>query len=149
MVARLSRDEKLRVVSGADFWRTSALDEHGIPSVMLTDGPHGLRKQLGAGDHVGLSNSAPATCFPTAVTLGSSWDLELIEEVGAALGRETRAEEVGVLLGPGPQPQAPPGRGPQLRVLLRGPAAVRAGRRGAGARHPVARASVPARSTSW
>ena len=101
VVARLSRDEKLRVVSGADFWRTSALDEHGIPSVMLTDGPHGLRKQLGAGDHVGLSNSAPATCFPTAVTLGSSWDLELIEEVGAALGRETRAEEVGVLLGPG------------------------------------------------
>ena len=101
LVTRLSRDEKLRVVSGADFWRTSALDEHGIPSVMLTDGPHGLRKQLGAGDHVGLSNSVPATCFPTAVTLGSSWDLELIEEVGAALGRETRAEEVGVLLGPG------------------------------------------------
>ena len=101
VVARLSREEKLRVVSGADFWNTTALDEHGLPSVMLTDGPHGLRKQLGAGDHVGLSNSAPATCFPTAVTLGSSWDVELIEEVGAALGRETRAEEVGVLLGPG------------------------------------------------
>ena len=101
MVARLSREDKLRTVSGADFWHTSALPEHGVPSIMLTDGPHGLRKQQGAGDHVGLSDAAPATCFPTAVTLGSSWDVELVEEVGRALGRETRAADVGVLLGPG------------------------------------------------
>ena len=101
VVARLTREEKLRTVSGADFWHTSALDEQGVPSIMVTDGPNGLRKQAGSGDHVGLSNSVPATCFPTAVTLGSSWDLELVEEVGRALGRETRAEDVGVLLGPG------------------------------------------------
>jgi len=101
VVARLTREEKLRTVSGADFWHTTALPEHGVRSVTLTDGPHGLRKQLGSGDHVGLTNSLPATCFPTAVTLGSSWDVELIEEVGRALGRETRTEDVGVLLGPG------------------------------------------------
>ena len=100
-VARLTREEKLRLVSGADFWRTAALEEHGIASVMLTDGPHGLRKQRGSGDHVGLSDSEPATCFPTAVTLGSSWDVALVEAVGAALGREARAQDVGVLLGPG------------------------------------------------
>lgn len=101
VVARLSREDKLRTVSGADFWHTSALDEHGVRSITLTDGPHGLRKQLGSGDHVGLADSAPATCFPTAVTLGSSWDVDLVEEVGRALGREARAEDVGVLLGPG------------------------------------------------
>ncbi len=101
IVARLSREEKVRLVSGADFWHTEALAQHGVPPVMLTDGPHGLRKQAGPSDHVGLADSVPATCFPPAVTLGSSWDPELVEEIGRALGRESRAEEVGVLLGPG------------------------------------------------
>ena len=72
VVARLSREDKLRIVSGADFWHTSALDEHGVRSITLTDGPHGLRKQRGSGDHVGLADSVPATCFPTAVALGST-----------------------------------------------------------------------------
>ncbi len=68
---------------------------------MLTDGPHGLRKQLDSGDTVDLSSSVPATCFPTAAALGSTWDAALLEEIGAALGREARAEDVSVLLGPG------------------------------------------------
>jgi beta-glucosidase len=101
VVGRLSTEQKVRLLSGEDFWHTKALDAEGVPSTMLTDGPHGLRKQAGPGDHVGLSDSVPATCFPPAVTLGSTWDVDLVEEVGAALGRETRAEDVGVLLGPG------------------------------------------------
>ena len=99
VVARLSRAEKITLISGADFWHTES--SGGVPSFMLTDGPHGLRKQIGSSDHVGLSDSVPATCFPPAAGLGATWDLDLLEEVGAALGRETRGEDVGVLLGPG------------------------------------------------
>jgi beta-glucosidase len=99
VVARLSRAQKIALVSGADFWHTESLP--GVPAFMLTDGPHGLRKQAGSSDHVGLSDSVPATCFPPAVGLGATWDVDLLEEVGAALGRETRGEDVGVLLGPG------------------------------------------------
>ena len=101
IVSRLSTDEKIRLVSGRDAWTTEALDEHGVPSIMLTDGPHGVRKQKGSTDHLGLNESVPATCFPPAVTLGSTWEPALIEEVGAALGRECRANDVAVLLGPG------------------------------------------------
>jgi beta-glucosidase len=68
---------------------------------MLTDGPHGLRKQAGDADHVGLHDAVPATCFPVAATLACTWDPDLLEEVGAALGREARAQDVAVLLGPG------------------------------------------------
>ncbi|MDN4476424.1 glycoside hydrolase family 3 C-terminal domain-containing protein [Demequina sp. SYSU T00192] len=101
IVSTLSTDDKIRLVSGRDAWTTEPVDEHGVPSIMLTDGPHGVRKQVVATDHIGINNAAPATCFPTAVTLGSTWDPELIEEVGAALGRESRANDVAVLLGPG------------------------------------------------
>jgi beta-glucosidase len=73
----------------------------GIPSIYLTDGPHGVRKQSQGGDHLGIGDSVPATCFPPAVALGSSWDAELLERVGRALGEEAKAEGVGVLLGPG------------------------------------------------
>ena len=68
---------------------------------MVSDGPHGLRKQPEGGDHVGISGSVPATCFPTACALGSSWDPQLVQRVGAALGREARAYGVAVVLGPG------------------------------------------------
>ena len=80
----LSIEEKASLTSGESFWRTTAVGD--IPSVMLTDGPHGLRKQREGGDHLGLGDSVPATCFPPAVALGSSWDVELAERVGAALG---------------------------------------------------------------
>ena len=101
IVERLTLDEKLAVVSGADFWSTASLPDKGVLSIVLTDGPHGLRKQTGGTDHIGLQDAVPATCFPPAVGLGATWDPVLLEQVGAALGRETRAADVAVLLGPG------------------------------------------------
>ncbi|MGB3356231.1 MAG: glycoside hydrolase family 3 C-terminal domain-containing protein [Mycobacterium sp.] len=100
-LAGLSLAEKASLTSGANFWWTKPLEQIGIPSMMLTDGPHGLRKQREGGDHLGLGDSVPATCFPPAVGLGSSWDVELVTRVGRALGVEASIESVGVLLGPG------------------------------------------------
>ncbi|MFI7597861.1 glycoside hydrolase family 3 C-terminal domain-containing protein [Actinoplanes sp. NPDC049681] len=97
----LTLEEKAALLDGADFWRTQGIDRLGIPSVMVTDGPHGLRKQAGDSDHVGLNDSVPATCFPPAAGLASTWDTDLLTRIGEALGRECRAEEVAVLLGPG------------------------------------------------
>ncbi|MGY1840585.1 MULTISPECIES: glycoside hydrolase family 3 C-terminal domain-containing protein [unclassified Modestobacter] len=101
LLAQLTLEEKASLCSGSDFWHTQPVERLGIPAVMVTDGPHGLRKQAGSADHVGLNASVPATCFPTAAALGSSWDPQLLQRVGAALGTETRAEQVAVLLGPG------------------------------------------------
>ncbi|WP_426625790.1 glycoside hydrolase family 3 C-terminal domain-containing protein [Leifsonia sp. McL0607] len=107
MVDRLSRaselsvEEKASLTSGRSFWETEPVDRVGISSLYLTDGPHGVRKQAQGGDHLGIGDSVPATCFPPAVALGSSWDAELLERVGASLGEEAKAEGVGVLLGPG------------------------------------------------
>lgn len=100
-VADLTLEEKASLTSGLNFWHTKPVERVGIPSIMMTDGPHGLRKQAGAGDHLGLGSSVPATCFPPAVGLGSSWDVELVDRVGRALGVETSIEDVAVLLGPG------------------------------------------------
>jgi beta-glucosidase len=86
---------------GSDFWHTAPVARLGIPAIMVSDGPHGLRKQPDEADHVGISGSVPATCFPTACALGSSWDPQLVQRVGEALGREARAQEVAVVLGPG------------------------------------------------
>ncbi len=97
----LTLEEKASLTSGADFWTTKAVDRVGIASIMMTDGPHGLRKQAGGTDHLGLASSVPATCFPPAVGLGSSWDTALIERVGAAIGVEAAIEDVAVVLGPG------------------------------------------------
>jgi beta-glucosidase len=100
-VADLTLEEKASLTSGADFWTTKSIDRLGIPSIMMTDGPHGLRKQSGATDHLGLASSVPATCFPPAVGLSASFDPELAERVGAALGLESAIEDVAVILGPG------------------------------------------------
>ncbi|MFJ4173118.1 glycoside hydrolase family 3 C-terminal domain-containing protein [Microbacterium sp. NPDC089696] len=97
----LTLEEKASLTSGADFWTTKALDRVGLPSIMMTDGPHGLRKQAGGTDHLGLASSVPATCFPPAVGIGSSFDPELLERVGAAIGVEAAIEDVAVVLGPG------------------------------------------------
>ena len=99
IVASLDKAHKIRLLSGSDFWHTESAP--GAERVMVTDGPHGLRKQDGNSDNVGLSHSVAATCFPTASALGSTWDRDLVREVGEALGRECRAEDVAVLLGPG------------------------------------------------
>lgn len=101
LLAELTLEEKADLLDGADFWRTQGIERLGIPGVMVTDGPHGLRKQPEGGDHLGLSGSVPATCFPPAAGLASSWDTDLVTRVGEALGAETRAENVAVLLGPG------------------------------------------------
>lgn len=100
VVAELTLAEKASLCQGSGFWHTQAIERLGIPRVMVTDGPHGLRKARDA-DHVGLSDSVPATCFPTAAALASSFDVDLLYRVGEALGRECRAEDVAVLLGPG------------------------------------------------
>lgn len=101
IVAELTLEEKAALTSGASFWTTQGVERAGIPSIVLTDGPHGVRLQKGSADHLGIGDSVPATCFPPAVALGSTFDPELLERVGTALGEEARAEGVGVLLGPG------------------------------------------------
>jgi len=97
----LTLHEKAALVAGGTFWETRVIESAGIPSVMMTDGPHGLRKQADGGDHLGLGESVPATCFPPAAGIASSFNPELLERVGRALGAECRAEGVSVLLGPG------------------------------------------------
>ena len=101
LVAAMTRDEKAALCSGQGFWRLQGNERLGLPSVMVTDGPHGLRKQAASQDHVGLNASVPATCFPTASALASTWNTDLLRQVGEALGRECAAQEVAVLLGPG------------------------------------------------
>src|SRR5215468_9493134 len=101
LVAGLSVAQKAALCLGPDFWHTAPVGEAGIEAVMLSDGPHGLRKQPGRTDHAGLRDSVPATCFPTASALGSSWDTELAREVGTAIGAEARAQDIAVVLGPG------------------------------------------------
>ncbi|MGG1617749.1 beta-glucosidase [Paenibacillus sp. NRS-1781] len=100
MVRQMALYEKAELCSGASFWSTQAVDRLGIPSIILTDGPHGLRKQDGESDHLGLNESVPSTCFPSAAGLASSWNRELVQLVGEAIGKEAQAEDVAIVLGP-------------------------------------------------
>jgi beta-glucosidase len=100
-VSELTLEEKASLCLGSDFWHTAPVERLGIPPIMVSDGPHGLRAQLEQGDHVGLLASVPATCFPTASALASSWNPELFRTVGVALGREAKKLGVSVVLGPG------------------------------------------------
>ena len=93
--------EKAAIVGGQGEWQTWPIPRLGIPSMYCSDGPHGIRKQAGAGDHLGLNESLKATCFPTAATVANSWDVALGEKIGQALGEEAMAEDVHILLGPG------------------------------------------------
>ena len=103
LISQLTLEEKAALCSGKDFWHLVGVERLGIPSIMVTDGPHGLRKQnqekTAAGDILG--NSVPATCFPPAVATGCTWNPDLIYEMGQALGEECLKEKVSVLLGPG------------------------------------------------
>lgn len=101
LIQEMTLEEKAGLCSGQDFWHTKGVERLGIPQLMVTDGPHGLRKQKQSADHLGLHDSVPATCFPSAAGMASSWNTELIRRVGEALGEECRAENVAVLLGPG------------------------------------------------
>ena len=101
LVAQMTREEKARLCSGMDFWHTNGVERLGLKPVMVTDGPHGLRKQDEAADHLGINKSVPATCFPPACASACSFDPALLELAGEAMGEECRQENVAVLLGPG------------------------------------------------
>jgi beta-glucosidase len=101
LISQMTLEEKASLCSGKNFWHLKGIERLGIPSIMVTDGPHGLRKQTGDSDQIGLSDSVPATCFPTASALAATWNRDLVHQVGKALGEECRAENVGVILGPG------------------------------------------------
>jgi beta-glucosidase len=101
VVKEMALEEKASLCSGLNYWYLRDIERLGAPSIMVTDGPHGLRKQLGDPTQVGLSDTAPATCFPTASALAATWNRDLIHQVGVALGEECRQEKVSVILGPG------------------------------------------------
>ncbi len=101
IIAKMTLEQKALFCSGKDFWHLQGSDELGLPSIMVCDGPHGLRKKKEKKEKGELMSSKPATCFPTAVTTASSWNEELIEKMGEALGEECLEEKVSVLLGPG------------------------------------------------
>ena len=101
LVSKMTLEEKAGLCSGSDFWHTKAVERLGIPAVMVSDGPHGLRKQDLNADHLGVNISIEAVCFPAACALACSFDRELIYKMGQALGNECQAEDVSVILGPG------------------------------------------------
>ena len=101
IIDQLSLKEKASLISGKDFWQTMNIDRIGLPSAFLSDGPHGVRRQAAAADHLGLNASIPATCYPTAATMANSWDPELGEGLGQKLGEEAATQKVNILLGPG------------------------------------------------
>ena len=101
IISKMNLEEKALMMSGKNTWQTVDFEKYGIPSMTMSDGPHGLRRQAGAGDHLGLNASLPATCFPTAASVANSWDEKLGEEIGAALAEEAVTMGVNVILGPG------------------------------------------------
>ncbi|MBS1838495.1 MAG: glycoside hydrolase family 3 protein, partial [Actinobacteria bacterium] len=121
VVARLDLGTRVRLLSGRGFWALHPLPEHGIEGIVVADGPHGLRCQVTAGDHLGLTPAQPATCFPTAAALGSSWDVDLLEDVGVAIAEEARALGVSVVLGPGLNLKRHPAGGRSFEYLSEDP----------------------------
>lgn len=100
IIANMTLEEKAGMCSGEDFWNLKSVERLGIPKVMVSDGPHGLRKQPGQGDHLGIGESIEAVCFPAACATASSFDTKLMNEMGKTLGEECQAEDVSILLGP-------------------------------------------------
>ena len=101
ILKEMTLEEKAAFCSGRDFWHTKAIERLNVPSVMMCDGPHGLRKQEGEGDHLGINKSIETVCYPTAAALASSFDRDVMRRLGEALGQECQAENVAMLLGPG------------------------------------------------
>jgi beta-glucosidase len=101
LLTELTIEEKASLTSGSGFWYTAPVERLGIPKIMVSDGPHGLRAQPGEGDHLGLGGSVPATCFPTASAIASAWNPDLLRRIGEALAQEARACNLSVILGPG------------------------------------------------
>jgi len=101
LVAQMTIEEKASLMSGLNFWYLKSIERLGLPSIMVTDGPHGLRKQADDADHLGINKSVPAVCFPTSAATACSFDRDLLKSIGIAIGEECRQEEVAVILGPG------------------------------------------------
>ena len=101
IVSKMTLEEKAGLCSGLNHWETKPVERLGIPSIMMADGPHGLRKQERDPDHIALSGSIPATCYPAASALACSWDRDLVKGVGAHLGTECQAQNIDIILGPG------------------------------------------------
>lgn len=101
LIDKMTLEQKASLTSGKDFWQSMDIEELGIPGMFLSDGPHGIRKQAAAADHLGLNKSIPATCYPTAATMANTWNPALGEEMATCLGAEAVALKVNVLLGPG------------------------------------------------
>ena len=101
LISQMTLEEKAGMCSGLDFWHLKHVERLGIPCVMVSDGPHGLRKQKGEGDHLGINESIETVCYPTASALAASFDKELLRELGETLGEECQSEDVAMLLGPG------------------------------------------------
>ncbi|WP_127537088.1 glycoside hydrolase family 3 C-terminal domain-containing protein [Paenibacillus illinoisensis] len=100
MIKQMTLEEKAELCSGRDFTNTNTIDRLGVPSIMMSDGPHGLRKQDGTADHLGINKSLPATCFPSGSGVASSWNRELAHTMGTALGQEAQAADISIILGP-------------------------------------------------
>ncbi len=100
LVSQMTLEEKAGLCSGFDFWHTKSVERLGIPNIMVSDGPHGLRKQDDLEDHMGINDSIKAVCFPSGCAMAASFDRELIHNVGEALGEECQAEDVSIILGP-------------------------------------------------
>jgi len=98
IIDQMTLEDKVALCSGADFWSTKAFVKYGIPSIVMSDGPHGLRKQLASADQLGINSSVPATCFPTASLTACSWDRDLLREMGAAIGEEALQEVEEILV---------------------------------------------------
>lgn len=101
IVSSLTDEEKVSLLQGKDFWNINGIERLNIPSMMVSDGPHGVRKQEGEADHIGLNDSVPSVCYPTLSALSNSWDRDLLERIGKALAKECISHDIGMLLGPG------------------------------------------------
>ena len=99
LVSQMTLEEKCSLLSGADFWHTKSVERLGIPAVMVSDGPHGLRKQSEGGDHLGINDSIKAVCLPTASAAAASFDRDLCKQIGEAVGDACQHEKLAVSLG--------------------------------------------------
>ena len=100
LISQMTLEEKASLCSGLDFWHTKGVERLGVPSEMVCDGPHGLRKQDDAADHLGINDSIKAICFPAGCATASSFNRDLVRKLGETLGEECQAENVSTILGP-------------------------------------------------
>ena len=100
VITKMTLEDKIKLCSGASFWESENMEQYGIPSFFMSDGPHGLRTQKGESDHLGINQSEQSTCFPTASASASSWNPDLLYEMGEAIGEEALHHGVDVVLGP-------------------------------------------------